>query len=213
MKRLATTSMILGASALLTACDPPAGNAVLANDAASPENATDPMTNTAEVDEAKSILRPVEDEVTPPAPPPVEPVSLTISFADGGSKLSDEAKAALDGVIAAPAMVTGGAITLRGHSDSRGYDGDNLVASRRRAEAVADYLVEKGVPRERMTVIALGENRPVAPNAKPDGSDDPEGRARNRRVEVEVVPPPEPDSGSEADEAAPAANSAEPKPQ
>jgi OOP family OmpA-OmpF porin len=37
-----------------------------------------------------------------------------------------------------------------------------------------------------MRVIALGETRPIAPNAKPDGSDDSAGRARNRRVEIEL---------------------------
>lgn len=198
MKRLARTAIILGATALLTACDPPAGNAIAVNEVTAPERADDTVANRADADAAKSILRPVEDEVAPPEPPPVEPVSLTISFANRGITLSDDAKTALDGLIAAPAMVTGGAITLRGHSDSRGHDGDNLVASRRRAEAVADYLLEKGVPRERMTVIALGENRPVAPNAKPDGSDDPEGRARNRRVEVEVQPPPALEAGEDA---------------
>lgn len=95
----------------------------------------------------------------------------------------------LDDLLTTPAMREGGKITLRGHSDSRGYDGDNLVASRRRAEAVRDYLESRGVARNRMTVIALGETRPVAPNARPDGSDDPEGRARNRRVEIHVEPP------------------------
>jgi OOP family OmpA-OmpF porin len=54
-----------------------------------------------------------------------------------------------------------------------------------------------------MTVIGLGEDRPVAPNAHLDGSDDPEGRARNRRVEIEVTPVP-----AEADTAD--ANASEP---
>lgn len=197
MRLLEKIGIILGAATLLTACDPPTGNAIEANEA-TPGSVNEVAMNTAAEEEAKSILRPVEDEVAPPAPPQIEPVSLTISFADRDAQLSDDARAALDGLISAPAMVTGGAITLRGHSDSRGHDGDNLVASRRRADAVADYLFEKGVPRDRMTVIALGENRPVAPNARPDGSDDPEGRARNRRVEVEVQPRPEPASAEDA---------------
>ena len=57
------------------------------------------------------------------------------------------------------------------------------------AEAVRDYLVKNGVSRARIDVIALGERRPIAPNAHADGSDDPEGRARNRRVEIEVLLP------------------------
>ncbi|MFD2430354.1 OmpA family protein [Sphingobium scionense] len=57
------------------------------------------------------------------------------------------------------AIKTGGAITLRGHSDSKGNDGDNRVASRVRAEAVEAYLVEKGIAKDRITLIALGETR------------------------------------------------------
>jgi OOP family OmpA-OmpF porin len=58
--------------------------------------------------------------------------------------------------------------------------------SRKRAEAVRDYLAGKGIARTAMTVIARGETRPIAPNARPDGSDDSAGRARNRRVEIFV---------------------------
>ena len=61
-----------------------------------------------------------------------------------------------------------------------------------RAEAVRDYLVEKGIAADRITVVALGETTPLVPNARPDGSDDPEARARNRRVEVAVDLPPKP---------------------
>ena len=70
-----------------------------------------------------------------------------------------------------------GAIVLRGSSDSRGSDADNKAASKRRAEAVARYLEAHGVAKDRLTVIALGEDRPVAPNANLDGSDNPAGRA------------------------------------
>ena len=52
-----------------------------------------------------------------------------------------------------------------------------------------DYLVEKGVAKDRITLIAIGEGRPVAPNVREDGSDDPEGQAKNRRVDVTVALP------------------------
>ncbi|KTU00011.1 hypothetical protein NS355_05295 [Sphingomonas yabuuchiae] len=109
----------------------------------------------------------------------------TIGFPQGGGGLNSEAKAMLDRLAADP-MVRGGNLTLRGHSDSEGDDEANRIMSRKRAEAVRDYLARKGLDRSRMRVIALGETRPVAPNAKPDGSDDSEGRARNRRVEIDV---------------------------
>ncbi|WP_082442070.1 OmpA family protein [Sphingomonas sp. Leaf257] len=109
----------------------------------------------------------------------------TIGFPQGGGGLNGEAKAMLDRLAADPA-VRGGSLTLRGHSDSEGDDEANRIMSRKRAEAVRDYLARKGLDRSRMRVIALGETRPVAPNAKPDGSDDSDGRARNRRVEIEL---------------------------
>ena len=62
------------------------------------------------------------------------------------------------------------------------------AASKRRAEAVAHYLEKHGVARDRLTIVALGEDRPVAPNANLDGSDNPEGRAKNRRVDLTVSP-------------------------
>ena len=75
-------------------------------------------------------------------------------------------------------------VLLEGHADALGAKEYNLVLSRRRAETVARELIEQGVQRKRITVEAYGESRPVAPNTKPDGSDNPEGRAKNRRVEA-----------------------------
>lgn len=135
--------------------------------------------------QSRSILR-QDLGAPPPAPPVIEPVHAVIGFGASAFALDEAARAALDALLDAPATAGGGAIVLRGHSDSRGSDGDNLVASRRRAELVRDYLVGKGVAPERITLYALGEARPIAPNAMPDGSDDPEGRASNRRVEVDV---------------------------
>ena len=112
----------------------------------------------------------------------------TIGFPQGGGGLNDEAKATLDRLAADPA-VKDASLILRGHSDSEGDDAANRIMSRKRAEAARDYLARKGLERSRMRVIALGETRPVAPNAKPDGSDDSAGRARNRRVEIELDRP------------------------
>lgn len=77
-----------------------------------------------------------------------------------------------------------GMISVEGHTDSRGDDGYNQKLSLARAEAVKSYLVEQGVPAGRLRTLGLGETRPVAPNAKPDGSDDEAGRQKNRRVEI-----------------------------
>lgn len=151
-----------------------------------------------------SVIRPsVAAEVQVASEPEIEPASATVYFDDRSMALDEEARGELDALLATPAMAAGGEIAIRGHSDSRGYDGDNLVASAKRAQAVSDYLRAHGVEEKRMSVIALGEGRPAAPNINLDGSDNPEGRAKNRRVEVEVMlPPDEPDPPAEAEEGA-----------
>ncbi len=79
-------------------------------------------------------------------------------------------------------------VRIDGHTDNKGTDAYNLDLSQRRAEAVANYLAaNSGVAPARMQTRGLGEQQPVAANALPDGSDNPEGRRRNRRVEVVLV--------------------------
>ena len=78
-------------------------------------------------------------------------------------------------------------VAVEGHTDGKGSEAYNLRLSERRAAAVVAWLEAKTPPREaRLAVRALGASRPVAPNTKPDGSDDPDGRRRNRRVEIVV---------------------------
>jgi OOP family OmpA-OmpF porin len=137
-----------------------------------------------------SIIRP-DVEVTPAPEPSLAPLRVRIGFDEGGAELSPGAIAALEQALASEQMKAGGAITLGGHSDSAGSDADNLAASRRRAEAVRDWLVEHGIAAERIALIAFGEQNPVAPNALPNGAPDPAGRAKNRRVELTIAVPDE----------------------
>lgn len=170
--------------AVAAGCEQPTDRAVPPPEAPGPT----PPSESAQVPES-SIMRPEvakEVEKSPPSAAPRE-LRAVISF-ERGAKLDDAARAALDTLVAQPAFAAGGAITLGGHSDTSGSDSENLITSRRRAEAVRDYLQSKGVDAERMSIIAFGERRPVAANAQPDGSDDPEGRQRNRRVEIVVAP-------------------------
>ena len=138
-------------------------------------------------EEPVSIFRP-EAEVVP-VEAPLAQLDATVPFAQGGKELSETAKAQLATILQSPQMKAGGTITLRGHTDSAGYDEANLRASRQRAEAVEEYLVENGVAPGRIKVIALGEMRPIAPNAKLDGTPDEQGRAANRRVDVTIAVP------------------------
>jgi outer membrane protein OmpA-like peptidoglycan-associated protein len=76
-------------------------------------------------------------------------------------------------------------IDIAGHTDSEGDDEDNLKLSEERAHAVAVWL-EQHSPRRhpRFVEKGYGRTRPVAPNHNPDGSDNPDGRARNRRIDI-----------------------------
>jgi outer membrane protein OmpA-like peptidoglycan-associated protein len=82
-------------------------------------------------------------------------------------------------------------IELRGHTDAIDSVEYNYRLGQSRADAVKDYLVSKGVAPARLITKSYSELEPAAPNTRPDGSDDPDGRALNRRVEM--VP-----TGSEA---------------
>lgn len=158
------------------------------------EDAPDPQDDDTAQDPSPttSILRPDIEQpeiatANPDAPVVfLEPLEMTIGFAQGGASLDDAAKAALDDALASAQMAEDGPIVLRGHSDSGGSDAANMRASRNRAQSVRDYLVENGVASDRIEIIAFGEQNPVAPNALPDGSPNEAGRERNRRVELVV---------------------------
>ena len=78
-------------------------------------------------------------------------------------------------------------VAIEGHTDSKGSNSYNRALSQRRAESVQKALsraLGRGAPR--LVASGRGESRPVAGNSKPDGSDNPRGRARNRRVEIRI---------------------------
>ena len=79
-----------------------------------------------------------------------------------------------------------GTVTITGHTDSKGDDGYNQTLSRRRAQAVATWLGQQPGLARSYSVVGKGEAAPATSNTQPDGSDNPEGRARNRRVEVDI---------------------------
>lgn len=77
-------------------------------------------------------------------------------------------------------------VSIGGHTDAKGDDAYNEGLSLRRARAVADRL--QGPAGRSLKAEGFGERRPVAPNVKPDGADDPAGRQKNRRVEIRITP-------------------------
>ncbi|MGE0683070.1 MAG: OmpA family protein [Candidatus Binatia bacterium] len=75
-------------------------------------------------------------------------------------------------------------VSVEGHTDSIGSEATNQRLSERRAESVVTALENGGVSPQRITAKGFGERYPVAPNSNSDGTDNPSGRAKNRRVEV-----------------------------
>ena len=130
---------------------------------------------------------PIPGVTTPePAPPEAPAIAARlvlpgVNFAFDSAEIDPVSAVVLD--VAADPMRerTGMRVTVEGHTDSVGAEPYNEALSLRRAEAVRRYLVRKGVPTERLTARGLGESDPVASNATADG------RARNRRVELEVA--------------------------
>lgn len=72
-------------------------------------------------------------------------------------------------------------LKIAGHTDSQGADQTNLILSKKRAEAVRDFLVQRGITADRLIVQYFGEEKPI------DTNDTPEGRQRNRRVEMDII--------------------------
>ena len=102
------------------------------------------------------------------------------AFASGQATLLPEARANLQRVVEFVQRFPGKPVLIEGHTDGQGSANANQVLSQKRADAVRAALVEEGVEVARMSVSGVGEDRPVADNASP------EGRAKNRRVEIIV---------------------------
>jgi outer membrane protein OmpA-like peptidoglycan-associated protein len=80
-----------------------------------------------------------------------------------------------------------GEVVIDGYTDAKGSDAYNQKLSERRAESVKAWFVNQGKIRNlKFVTQGLGAKNPAAPNTKPDGSDDPDGRQKNRRVEITI---------------------------
>ncbi|MEL7156294.1 MAG: OmpA family protein [Actinomycetota bacterium] len=79
-----------------------------------------------------------------------------------------------------------GTIEVAGHTDAIGEAAYNHDLSVRRATGVALWFRERVPAEQEIVAVGYGETQPVAPNTRPDGSDDPTGRTQNRRVEIIV---------------------------
>ena len=102
-------------------------------------------------------------------------------FQAGDHRLDANSRIALDSLIAELARRPTVSISLGGHTDNRGSAEANLQLSKKRVMSVVRYLVSHGVAGTRLKPYGYGESKPVVSNATP------EGRARNRRIEVDII--------------------------
>ena len=109
-------------------------------------------------------------------------LAADVLFRFDKASLSPKARSRIDDVIARVRAASPPLVLVDGYTDAKGSNAYNVRLSRRRAQAVAAVLRQGGAPR--LVVKGHGEADPVAPNANPDGSDNPAGRARNRRVTI-----------------------------
>ncbi|WEK45562.1 MAG: OmpA family protein [Candidatus Andeanibacterium colombiense] len=105
-----------------------------------------------------------------------------VTFGVDSTTISPAFQATLDKIANSLVQYPDSLVDVMGHTDSTGSDAYNEDLSKRRADAVADYLALRGVSKARLATIGYGERYPVADNATD------EGRARNRRVEIKITP-------------------------
>jgi OOP family OmpA-OmpF porin len=103
-----------------------------------------------------------------------------ILFGTGNATIDETAHGLLDALAFVAANCSTERIVVTGYTDAVGQADANLDLSKRRAQAVADYLIAAGIPAKRIKVVGLGQTHPIASN------DTEEGRAMNRRIEFSV---------------------------
>jgi OOP family OmpA-OmpF porin len=135
---------------------------------------------------APPVVKPTPPAPAPaPAPAPVAATKVTYAadafFDFNKAVLKPEGKAKLDDLVGKVKGINLEVIIAVGHTDSVGSDAYNQKLSVKRSEAVKAYLVSKGIEKNRVYTEGKGEKQPVADNKTG------EGRAKNRRVEIEVV--------------------------
>ena len=122
-------------------------------------------------------------------------INSGINFATARAKILPTSKPVLDRAIAVLREYPDISIVIEGHTDDRGKREMNMALSRRRADAVKWYLVDTGIPDDRITTLGVGPDQPRAPGTSAAA------RAQNRRIEfqitsdgtkIEIVPAPAP---------------------
>jgi OOP family OmpA-OmpF porin len=150
---------------------------------AAPEPKPEPVAAPAPPPPPPPAPEPVKAVVAPPPPPPAKIVldEAVLHFANGKAELGSDAKAAIQKVAGGLKSYQGNySLVISGHTSSVGGKALNKSLSKLRADAVANVLVDAGIPASRISTVGMGPDKPIADNKTK------EGQAKNRRVEIDV---------------------------
>lgn len=144
-----------------------------------------------------TVAAPQPASPPPPAVPQVDPATLALlacqdavdalldqqrfTFDFGKARLASDSAPLLARMVTAMNECPDARFEIEGHTDNKGRESVNRRISERRAKAVRRALIRRGIAEDRLLAIGYGPSRPIASNADPDG------RARNRRIEVRVL--------------------------
>jgi outer membrane protein OmpA-like peptidoglycan-associated protein len=110
----------------------------------------------------------------------------SVMFVYDQVKLIEESQSKLDKIVNYMNEYKDAELVINGHTDSRGENAYNYWLSSARANKIRNYLRKAGIKYSRMETHGYGESKPIADNQNSDGSDNPSGRQKNRRVEFIV---------------------------
>ena len=110
-----------------------------------------------------------------------------VFFEFNSASLSNDSKIELDKLFSLLANNPTINVEIQGHTDSKGKNSYNKTLSQNRAESVKSYVTKKGISDKRVKANGYGEKNPIALNKNKDGSDNEEGRALNRRIELKII--------------------------
>lgn len=130
------------------------------------------------------VMQPIGINLVPKVPMVVKNIYYEFDKSD----LTRAAKKTIDTTLLsvlkeAPQIV----VEISSHTDNKGGAEYNRKLSQKRAESVVNYLIKKGIDQKRLYAKGYGESKPIAPNENPDGSDNPDGRQKNRRTEFTII--------------------------
>lgn len=136
-------------------------------------------------DECPTVAGPVENKGCPVIEEEVEEILRTafenLEFETARDLIKDESIPSLTELAEVLVKKPEWKLQIAGHTDSQGNDQNNLILSKKRAEAVKKFMVSKGINEDRLNVLYFGETQPIADNSTP------QGRQKNRRVEMSII--------------------------